>query len=873
MGQKTSVPAFARFGLLVATAFLAALASLPALADPPTRAARISFVSGSASFSPAGSDEWLQARINRPVWIGDRLWSGDGRVELQLGGASLRLAPQTVLQVLNFDDRIAQFEVTQGNVALHVRTIDGNDIIEIDTPSFAFVTREEGDYRIDVARDYTAVSTRRGYADIYGQDVAYRIDRRERFAFYSDDLRDYDAGPLPPSDAFDRWSRERAQREDRSTSSRYVSPELVGYVDLDSHGEWRSEPSLGNVWIPRVAADWAPYRYGHWSWIDPWGWTWVDDAPWGYAPSHYGRWTQLGRTWAWVPGPREVRPAYSPALVAWIGGDNFSLTVSSGRTLGVGWFPLAPGEVWRPSYDVSREYFTRVNVANTVVNNTTIVNVYNNRNEPRIADVRYRFHAAPAAVTAVPVDTFVQGRPVQQTQRQINVNVAAQASVLAVAPAQPVRQSFVGPAPRTQAKPPAEVVQRAVVARSAPPAPPPTIEQRTAMVREGKPLTRETLDRGATAPAAQKPAPQPPGQAAAPQQAQAPASAPPPPRANVRVVEADKTPPKPLPPGEARASRGDDRGRGPQGTPPGQSQQAGSPGRPAPAGAQAPQPAQAAQPAPPPRQPASAGQAPKPAPGAPAADAPRVAQPAPAPSAAPPAPPPQQSAQPRPAPGEAPQSPPTRSAAPQAGPPAAADSGRVPPGRATPPREPPASPAEAPNRREGAQREAQGNAQRAPASGTPPEAPNRREGQQAAPGRPSSPTAPAAAAPAAPAQAGRPPAAEPPAPEGRGRNDASDRRNGDAASRAGRPPDERRAQPAQTPPSAQPAPPPRPDSTARAPAPPGQPAARSAPAQPTQGQGQANRGDRPEERGKDARSEKDKDREEKDKNREEKDKN
>src|SRR5688572_4704348 len=243
-----SLSLVARAWLCATAGLLLAAASMTALADPPTRAARLSFVSGSASFAPSGSDEWLQARINRPLWVGDRVWSADGRVELQLGGASLRLAPQTLLQILNFDDRIAQFEVTQGSVALHVRAIDRDDVIEIDTPSFAFVTREEGDYRIDVERDYTAVSTRRGNADIYGQDVAYRIDRRERFAFYSPDLRDYDAGPLPPSDGFDRWARERSQREDRSTSSRYVSPELVGFVDLDSYGEWRSEPTLGHVW-------------------------------------------------------------------------------------------------------------------------------------------------------------------------------------------------------------------------------------------------------------------------------------------------------------------------------------------------------------------------------------------------------------------------------------------------------------------------------------------------------------------------------------------------------------------------------------------------------------------------------------------------
>ncbi len=56
----------------------------------------------------------------------------------------------------------------------------------------------------------------------------------------------------------------------------YVSRDVIGYEDLDEHGSWRVVEGYGNVWVPnRVAADWAPYRDGHWAWVDPWGWTWV----------------------------------------------------------------------------------------------------------------------------------------------------------------------------------------------------------------------------------------------------------------------------------------------------------------------------------------------------------------------------------------------------------------------------------------------------------------------------------------------------------------------------------------------------------------------------------------------------------------------
>jgi hypothetical protein len=61
-------------------AFLAgvALASFSswASADPPSRVARLGYLSGAVSLSPAGENDWVQAAINRPLTTGDRLWAG-----------------------------------------------------------------------------------------------------------------------------------------------------------------------------------------------------------------------------------------------------------------------------------------------------------------------------------------------------------------------------------------------------------------------------------------------------------------------------------------------------------------------------------------------------------------------------------------------------------------------------------------------------------------------------------------------------------------------------------------------------------------------------------------------------------------------------
>jgi hypothetical protein len=91
---------------------------------------------------------------------------------------------------------------------------------------------------------------------------------------------------------------------------------------------------------------------------------------------------------------------YAPALVAFVGGPNFRLSLAvGGSNVGVAWFPLGPGEVYRPAYRVSREYFTNVNISNTQINTTYVTNVYNNPTS--VAQITYVNRQVPSAVTAV----------------------------------------------------------------------------------------------------------------------------------------------------------------------------------------------------------------------------------------------------------------------------------------------------------------------------------------------------------------------------------------------------------------------------------------------------------------------------------------
>ena len=129
------------------------------------------------------------------------------------------------------------------------------------------------------------------------------------------------------SDDFAKWCRSRDYHHNQLAASYRVSQAMTGFEELDAYGGWATAPDYGAVWYPNsVPADWAPYREGHWVWIEPWGWSWVDAEPWGFAPFHYGRWARIEDRWGWVPGNFVPQPVYAPALVAFIEAPGIGLS-------------------------------------------------------------------------------------------------------------------------------------------------------------------------------------------------------------------------------------------------------------------------------------------------------------------------------------------------------------------------------------------------------------------------------------------------------------------------------------------------------------------------------------------------------------------
>jgi len=430
---------------------------------------RLSFIDGEVSAWRPGADDWVRARPNLALSEGDALYTGAGaNFEVQFGSRSfVRADEHTQLSLLQQEASLIQFKVASGRVSFDMRSLEVGDSVEVSTPNAVFVIEHPGYYRVEVNSRDTHFITRRG-----GEATVITADGRSLSIYPSEDIVVTAGNPVkvatyaaPAPDAWDRWNDARSDRIGESISARYVPPDVYGAEELDRYGHWRVVPTYGAVWIPYgVGIDWVPYSTGSWVWDPYYEWTWIDDAPWGWAPFHYGRWVYIDGFWAWVPGPVVRRPAYSPALVAFMIRDgSVSARISIGLP-GLWWVALSWGEPvvpwWGPPRYRGRPWWggwdgPRI-VNNVVVTQTTVINV---------GDIRFRNASLPRAILTVPADKF--GRERVRATVETRYRHTDFAPVHGELPIKPTRASLVGGAPKG-IQPPRDIVTRPVVTTRVP---------------------------------------------------------------------------------------------------------------------------------------------------------------------------------------------------------------------------------------------------------------------------------------------------------------------------------------------------------------------------------------------------------------------
>jgi hypothetical protein len=424
------------------------LAAVPALAldEPPARVGRISFVSGSLAFHTPGQNEWSAATVNYPVATGTSLWTEpEARTEIRIGPNTIAMSGGTELDIGRLSTRVTQLNLPQGRVYLRVRRRDQTNTFEIAIPRGGVMLLQPGYYDIDAGKEDqpARVAVFEGAARFAGNGVDIEIKPGDVAVLNG-------SNPVIASleravaDDFVEWCRSRDYDEKRLAAPYLVSSNMTGYAELDAHGRWDTTPGYGEVWYPNVPAGWAPYTQGRWAWVEPWGWTWVDDAPWGFAPSHYGRWAFVGERWCWVPGSFEPSPVYAPALVGFLGGAGAGLYVSGAVGPQLGWFPLAPGEIYWPSYRADPTYVRAVNRGNVA----SIDAIQFPRNGRLPAQVTHAGFANRRFATVVPQHVFATGGKIDPAARHPAAGALERAAVTMRSPQiRPLRaQTVPGPA-------------------------------------------------------------------------------------------------------------------------------------------------------------------------------------------------------------------------------------------------------------------------------------------------------------------------------------------------------------------------------------------------------------------------------------------
>jgi hypothetical protein len=322
--------------------------------DPPRRVGSVSYTNGEVLVRSSHEDFAQRVVRNWPVTAGDEVRTAPrARAELRLGLATAYLERQTAITILELDQGRLSLSLSAGTANLSVAALRERETVDLKVRSWT-VRLTPGDYRIE--HDDTLGMTlhvRQGEAriDTGGSSIQQFAGETAQVAADATVA----IQPSAPADVFDRWTQIRQGANSGRRGRPHVARGLVGYEDLEAHGDWHWKEAYGMAWSPRhVPRGWAPYRLGRWIFKAPWGRTWVDESPWGFAPSHYGRWVRLGEKWYWLPGPRQISPVYAPALVKWLEDPT--------ERDAVGWSPLGPYVPFEPYYPASPMHARALNV-------------------------------------------------------------------------------------------------------------------------------------------------------------------------------------------------------------------------------------------------------------------------------------------------------------------------------------------------------------------------------------------------------------------------------------------------------------------------------------------------------------------------------
>jgi hypothetical protein len=334
----------------------------PAAPAASTRNARVSFLQGQLLARGTTQQAYSYVQVNTVLQELDSIWTDPGSLaEIELEGDTfLRLGEDTKVELRRLPPD-SDLRLWHGSMYADVSARQPQGLL-IKTPAGDVDFDPDSLARLDVDKAGVAtVSVFRGRVTVFpdkGDRVRVTEGRRVVLTPGAECGFPKAIGRDEPRDALDTFQLERTGYYAERPLPTQLKEPIVGARELAQYGKWVKVDDV-DYWQPEVEPDWRPYRNGSWDVLNG-GLSFAAVEPWGYAPTHYGRWWDApdygllwgptydwGPNWcswgnwgdniAWAPLDPWDRPCYGS------GGPSFW---AGGFGIDPGYWSCAPGGFW-----------------------------------------------------------------------------------------------------------------------------------------------------------------------------------------------------------------------------------------------------------------------------------------------------------------------------------------------------------------------------------------------------------------------------------------------------------------------------------------------------------------------------------------------
>jgi len=125
---------------------------------PPGRVGRLSLASGNVNVR-ISAEKWLDGELNFPLATGASVRSGQrGHAEIEIGADTIKLTPESEIEITRLDDRAIQVGVVRGRIRFVLRRLGDGESVAVDVSGENIPLLQSGHYEIDAGGGIVAVS-------------------------------------------------------------------------------------------------------------------------------------------------------------------------------------------------------------------------------------------------------------------------------------------------------------------------------------------------------------------------------------------------------------------------------------------------------------------------------------------------------------------------------------------------------------------------------------------------------------------------------------------------------------------------------------------------------------------------------------------